>query len=243
MNPPNRATGSSGVFRWRGAAADFHALDLPTPTVGNTHVWQVFADRAAAVAGSTQRDLIDPALAAGAGLDVARRRTGGGLVLVDPKRSVWFDVVLAREDDRVGDDVGRSFDRIGSVLADALSAAGVAASAHRGPGAWDALGRLVCFAGVGPGECLTPDGRKVLGLSQRRTREQVRVQAMAYLEVPVAATLAAIPDRLLPAAADGVSPQPRAAVMAEVGRRTASLGDSRSIGWWHAHLADALLDA
>lgn len=231
----------AGLHRWQGSAADFHGTDLPTPDPGTVGVWAITPDRPTVVAGSTQRDLLDASLAAAAGLEVARRRSGGGVVLVDPAQSVWLDVVLARRDTRVSDDVGRSFDWIGSVLSAALQAAGLDVAAHRGPGSWDDLGRLVCFAGVGPGECIDPAGRKVLGLSQRRTREQVRFQAIAYLDVPVDATLTAIPNSKLPASADGVSPQSRREVGAEVMRRTAPLGTERSVGWWHSHLASALL--
>ena len=38
----------------------------------------------------------------------------------------------------------------------------------------------VCFAGLGPGE-VTVEGRKVVGLSQRRTREAVLFQCCAAL--------------------------------------------------------------
>jgi lipoate-protein ligase A len=37
----------------------------------------------------------------------------------------------------------------------------------------------VCFAGVGPGEVLTGD-RKLVGLSQRRTRHGIRIQCQAH---------------------------------------------------------------
>jgi lipoate-protein ligase A len=38
----------------------------------------------------------------------------------------------------------------------------------------------VCFAGLGPGE-ITVDGRKVVGMSQRRTREAALFQCCAAL--------------------------------------------------------------
>ena len=41
------------------------------------------------------------------------------------------------------------------------------------------LGARACFAAVGPGE-LVLDGRKVLGISQRRTRAGARFQCLAY---------------------------------------------------------------
>ena len=42
---------------------------------------------------------------------------------------------------------------------------------------WSAL---VCFAGIGPGEVLDGDGRKWVGISQRRTRDWIRLQTMAH---------------------------------------------------------------
>ena len=42
---------------------------------------------------------------------------------------------------------------------------------------------LVCFAGLGPGEVLL-DGRKLVGLSQRRTRNGVRIQGTLYTAPP-----------------------------------------------------------
>ena len=41
---------------------------------------------------------------------------------------------------------------------------------------WSAL---VCFAGLGPGE-VTLDGQKLVGLSQRRTRDGVRIQGLLH---------------------------------------------------------------
>jgi len=55
----------------------------------------------------------------------------------------------------------------------------VAGQVHTGPidhGRW---GRQVCFAGLGPGE-VTVGGRKVVGISQRRTRSAARFQCAAY---------------------------------------------------------------
>jgi hypothetical protein len=39
--------------------------------------------------------------------------------------------------------------------------------------------RLVCFAGVGPGEVLVGE-RKVVGMSQRRTRDGARFQCVVH---------------------------------------------------------------
>jgi lipoate-protein ligase A len=46
-----------------------------------------------------------------------------------------------------------------------------------------AWSELVCFAGLGPGE-LSLDGRKLVGLSQRRTRNGIRIQGSLYRAAP-----------------------------------------------------------
>ncbi len=227
--------GAVAFHQWQGPAGAFHGRDLPTPSPGVLDVWAVSVSDATIVAGSTQRNALDEGRATAAGLATARRRSGGGVVLVEPVHTVWLDVVVARGDGRVSDDVGRSFDWIGGVLAAAVRSGGVEVSAHRGSGSWDSLGRLVCFAGIGPGESLDSGGRKVVGLSQRRTREQVRFQTVAYRQVPVEATLAALRDEEFP---DG-----RAAAAAELARRTGPLGTERSVRWWQRHFADALTRA
>ena len=127
-------------------------------------------DRPAIVLGSTQReDVLDVAACAAAGVEVVRRRSGGGVVLVEPGGLVWFDVVVPTavlHEVGVGDDIGASMVWLGSHLAAVL---GDDVTVHRGAMACTGWCPLVCFAGVGPGEVLA-DGAKLVGVSQRRTR-------------------------------------------------------------------------
>ena len=58
---------------------------------------------------------------------------------------------------------------------------------HRGGMLDAAWSDLVCFAGIGPGEVLL-GGRKLVGLSQRRTRHGLRLQGMVYRS-PITATI------------------------------------------------------
>ena len=52
-------------------------------------------DRPALVLGSTQRaEVVDERACADAGVEVVRRRSGGGAVLLEPGAVVWFDVVV-----------------------------------------------------------------------------------------------------------------------------------------------------
>jgi lipoate---protein ligase len=127
----------------------------------------------ALVLGSTQSEaIVDRARAAAAGIAVARRRSGGGAVLVTPEDPVWVDVWLPAGDPLWRDDVGRAFDWLGDVWAGALHLSGITGvSAHRqGYLSCTPWSSLVCFGGVGTGEVVTDDGRKVVGLAQRRNR-------------------------------------------------------------------------
>ena len=135
----------------------------------------------AVVLGSGQRPgAVDATAARRRGLTVLRRRSGGGVVLVSPADLLWVDVVVPRGDPLWHPDTGRSFLWLGDLWRRALSRSGVAAEVHEGryePGAW---GSLVCFAGRGPGEVFVA-GRKVIGLSQRRTAAGARFQCGVLL--------------------------------------------------------------
>ena len=127
--------------------------------------------RPTVVLGSTQpEDVVDWARARAIGVEVTRRRSGGGAVLVVPGELLWADVFVAGGDPLWDPDVGRSFHWLGEAWAGALGDLGVTAEWHAGPFLPSPWSRLVCFAGLGPGE-VTVEGRKVVGVSQRRTRE------------------------------------------------------------------------
>ncbi len=126
--------------------------------------------------GSTQpRDVVDAEAAARWELDVVVRRSGGGAVLVTPGDVVWVDLWIPRGDREWDDDVGRAAHWVGDVWATVAARLGVEAHAHTGAMRVDALGRLVCFAGVGPGEVMVGDA-KLVGVSQRRVRAGARFQ-------------------------------------------------------------------
>jgi lipoate-protein ligase A len=162
----------------RGGAEELHRRDVPD-TVRTMVVVEV--DRPALVLGSTQSEsAVDPAALALAGIDLARRRTGGGVVLLVPGEHVWVDLVVPRGDPLWDDDVGRAMWWVGECWARALDSAGlVGAEVHRGGLTHRELARRVCFAGLGPGE-VTVDGRKLVGISQRRTRTHARFQCVLH---------------------------------------------------------------
>jgi lipoate-protein ligase A len=169
------------VERIVGDVAGAHAAD-PTaaPAVRRVRVHE-FA-RPALVLGSAQPEqVVDASAAALAGIDVVRRRSGGGAVLLVPGEVVWVDVVVPAGDPLWHEDIGTAFHWLGESWAAALGAHGVREVAvHRGGLVRTRWSELVCFAGIGPGEVVVA-GRKAVGISQRRTRHAARFQAAALL--------------------------------------------------------------
>lgn len=136
-------------------------------------MWVLEATEPAVVLGSTQPDsVLVP------GTPAVRRRSGGGAVLVEPGGLVWVDVFVPAVDPLWEVDVGRAFAWLGDVWA---AAVGAGARAHAGALVTNPWSRLVCFAGLGPGE-VTVEGAKVVGMAQRRTRAGALFQCAALLE-------------------------------------------------------------
>jgi lipoate-protein ligase A len=170
-----------------GPAGELHGLALPSD--GGRHLWILEPARPALVLGSTQSEAVaDGDVLRERGIDLVRRRSGGGAVLLVPGRTLWADLVIPRSDPLWQEDVTASFRWLGHAWRRALAARGMIADvngadpASSGPveTPWSTL---VCFAGVGSGEVLA-GGRKVVGLSQRRTRSVARFQCVVELSPP-----------------------------------------------------------
>ena len=87
------------VERSTGSAASFHAREFDTAVT--RAVWVFDVDRAAIVLGSAQAiEHIDLDACRRLGVDVVRRRSGGGAVLLAPGSCTWVDVVVPRDDPR-----------------------------------------------------------------------------------------------------------------------------------------------
>ena len=160
------------VHEWDGSATDFHATVLPA----ERGLWTLVDPAPTIVLGSSQPEGdIDIAAAALGHVDIVRRRSGGGAVWLGP-HSCWFDIVIPAGDPLWVDDVPRSMGWLGRVLAGVI---GSGASVVTDPYVATPLARAYCFGGTAPGEVTGSQG-KIVGISQRRTRESARFQCVAY---------------------------------------------------------------
>lgn len=179
------------VRHQQGSVAELHALDPFADATDaapvDPQVWWCDPTDAALVLGSRQSpDLLDQHEVSAAGLNIVRRRSGGGAVIVRPGAMIWIDVVVPHgvvPDDIRGAMVwiGERWRRAVAPFADLDGGVGVAPelAVHRGGMVETAWSDLICFAGIGPGEVLL-DGRKLVGLSQRRTRRGLRIQGLVH---------------------------------------------------------------
>ena len=162
-------------------AGELHAR----PIANDARVEVLTTSRPAVVLGSTQsHELVDFDRATELGFEVTRRRSGGGVVILQPHDHAWIDVTVPRDHPLWLDDVERATWWLGEAWCTALaSTAGVGKWAvHHDRLAAHGPDRAVCFAAVGPGE-VTRDGRKVVGISQRRTKDAARFQCTVFTEI------------------------------------------------------------
>ena len=158
---------------------EFHGMAHPKGREVWLHCWkgeEVGEPRGALVLGSSQKDDVARAGALEElGIALVKRRSGGGSVLVQAESLVWIDVFIPRDDPLWEDDIGKSAVWVGEVWQETLAEFGVSAVVYQGRYQLGNWGNLVCFAGQAPGEVFV-EGRKSIGISQRRTREGARFQ-------------------------------------------------------------------
>lgn len=197
--PDSRARGDCRwtVERLRGPVSGL--LESAEPPTAAARVARIHTVTGAGlVLGSTQSlETADQIRAAAAGTEILRRRSGGGAVLLLPGSQVWVDFFVPASDPLWSDDVAHAAQWVGALWS-AVVGPFVAEpiSVHSGRLVADRWGRLVCFAGSGPGEVFA-GGRKVVGVSQRRTRSRVRIQTTARVGHPDAAASITADDRRL----------------------------------------------
>ena len=138
------------------------------------------------VLGSTQPAAsIDEAAVGAVGAELVRRRSGGGAVFVAPAAQVWLDLFVPVGDPLHALDVSRAAAFVGRLWRDALvDLEGPDANlvVHSGPLVSSPWSRSWCFSGLGPGE-VSAAGRKLVGVSQRRTRAGSWFFTMASIEL------------------------------------------------------------
>ncbi|HEX3793282.1 MAG TPA: hypothetical protein VHV57_02155 [Acidimicrobiales bacterium] len=135
-------------------------------------------DRPTLVLGSTQaQSVVEGDRADAAGVEIVRRRSGGGAVLLQPGDHIWVNVWVPRSDPLWSPEVTESALWVGEWWRAALDLEGC--EVHSGRAVPGPVGALVCFAGRGPGEVFR-SGRKIMGLSQWRSREGSLFMACTY---------------------------------------------------------------
>jgi len=171
--------------RRRGPAGELHDASVASMQTAGRQVTVLEASTRALVLGASQtpRD-VDENAARRAGVDIAHRRSGGSAVLVGPDDVVWVDVFVPAGDVLFQPDISKAARWLGGLWARAVEASAtalkVSATVWDGPMRHNPWSKVVCFAGLGPGE-VTIAGRKVVGISQRRTHSGALFQSAALL--------------------------------------------------------------
>jgi|TARA_B100001094_G_scaffold125504_1_gene121485 lipoate-protein ligase A len=109
------------------------------------------------------------------GINLTTRQSGGGAVLVAPNDILWVDVFVPQSSNFWENDITKASIWVGGIWHDALKRLDVASYLYEGKFERSRASDLVCFAGKGPGEILI-DEKKILGISQRRSRLGARFQ-------------------------------------------------------------------
>lgn len=168
------------VHHIRDSAESVHSRELPAQRA----IWRASISESAIVLGSKQPfEIVKQQVCETDGVSVVRRRSGGGAVYLGVNEHLWIDLVIPRDDVLWSDDVGKAMWWVGDLWASALAENEVASRdqliVHHGGLERNEISDLVCFAGLGPGE-ITLHGEKLVGISQRRTREMARFQCVLH---------------------------------------------------------------
>lgn len=153
----------------------------PFRTLTNRHAVIRKVRHPTVVLGSTQRiESIRTKRAARMGVEVVRRRGGGGAVFLRPDDHLWIEAWVPRGDPLWLEDVGAAAGWVGAWWSTALTSVGAGEFiVHEGSAQPGTYGAMVCFSGKGPGEVFARD-RKVMGVSQWRGREGALFHTCAY---------------------------------------------------------------
>ncbi len=182
--------GALNVERHGGTADELHARDpfVDGPPSGLVVWWCDFSQPAVVLGSRQQPDVLDEVACRSAGFEVARRRSGGGAVILRPGEMLWIDMIVPIGWADMPNDTRGSMIWAGErwqaalapLLDDRIDGELIV---HREGMVRAPWSDLICFAGLGPGEVLL-HGCKLVGLSQRRTRHGCRFQGLIHLRPP-----------------------------------------------------------
>jgi lipoate---protein ligase len=168
-------------------------------------LWWHWTDGAAIILGAGQSGVeVDVRACAAAGVQIAKRSSGGTTVYADPAL-VGLDVALPPGHRLNGTDVVESYRWLGEVWVNTLRRFDVPAhlvsveearARSRTTETLESILRMACFGSISPYEVLVR-GRKLVGLSQVRRGGRVLFQSGIYLrfDAEVLTNLLQIPNR------------------------------------------------
>ena len=186
---PIRRTGAEYV--------EVGAALLAAAALGEAGLTATIVTPAALVLGSAQ-----PEADAATTIDVVKRGTGGGAVLCDAG-TLLIDFAVPAGHVLAPEDVTEAYRPVGEAIQTALVGMGLDCrtvtvdEARAMDDARKAAARRACWAGLSPYELVLADGRKLVGLAQRRRRGAVLHQ----IAIPVTTPPAAVADHLVDGAA------------------------------------------
>ena len=186
---PVRRTGAEYV--------DVGSALLAAAALGEAGLTATIVTPAALVLGSAQ-----PETDAATAIDVVKRGTGGGAVLCDAG-TLLIDLAVPAGHALAPEDVTEAYRPLGEAIQAALVGMGLDCrtvtvdEARAMDDAHKAAARRACWAGLSPYELVLRDGRKLVGLAQRRRRGAVLHQ----IAIPVTTPPAAVADHLVDGAA------------------------------------------
>ena len=168
------------VKKSEGSVADRH-LTLPSFDARQIIIHEI--DKPTMVFGTAQRNNY---LEVEIECDYVYRKSGGGAGFLAPGHVLWVDFVIPRGDLLWCDDIRYSSVWLGELWVSALRGVGLSGVVYDGEIRKNELSPFVCFAGLTTGE-VTLFGKKIIGISQRRTREGAWFQCAALFSWPVKA--------------------------------------------------------
>ena len=140
-------------------------------------IWIIEPKDSCLVLGKSQRgrDFLNLSYLEEQNINLAVRQSGGGAVLVAPEDMLWVDIFVPKESKFWIADIAKASIWIGGIWHDALKRLDIECSLFDENFSRSEAYDLICFIGRAPGE-LFINTRKILGISQRRSKFGTRFQ-------------------------------------------------------------------